>query len=534
MKKKGFTLIELLAVILILAIIAVIVTPIISKIIDEAKTQADKRSAEKFVRAAQVYYTEAQVDEEKSIFLGTNVINQLDLENTDAEGSVVVNTDGSIEMAIVIGKKCYTKTATQDIKDIQVSKDIENCAVFSSSVTISSIESKTDSIVITVDPGDSGVTMTSCKFGRTRGDYTNDGVIEGNTCTLTPLENGKKYYYEITFSDGSKRSGGMQAGTGEILKPNNGGGSSSGGLAGGDSGSGGSSGGSSDPWGGVAAPVLEGDDGQTIYTGWYLSKAKIVYWDVTNGVKCSTLEWSDNGGGAVHAMNSGCLRFYAYMEDNLSYTMILDRNLENLGIAWASSGNNASGPTTSLNRLNEITGSWKGTITPSNYTYILGGGAYVIPYGTNEYKARFITTDEIAHITKNESFNSYSSGTSDWYYLDGYALKDTDPKWQTQIATAEKESEFKWLFNYTGSCKGYGCTSETGGYGSYNLYSHGYWTSDAIAGSSTEAWIVHRSGSIKPIGWGTGLGTSCGQNGVANSCHVGLRPVVTILKSALQ
>ena len=46
MRKKGFTLIELLAVILILAIIAVIVTPIISKIIDEAKAQSDKRSAE--------------------------------------------------------------------------------------------------------------------------------------------------------------------------------------------------------------------------------------------------------------------------------------------------------------------------------------------------------------------------------------------------------------------------------------------------------------------------------------------------------
>ena len=46
MKSKGFTLIELLAVIVILAIIALIATPIILGIINDARTQARKRSAE--------------------------------------------------------------------------------------------------------------------------------------------------------------------------------------------------------------------------------------------------------------------------------------------------------------------------------------------------------------------------------------------------------------------------------------------------------------------------------------------------------
>ena len=46
MKNKGFTLIELLAVIVILAIIALIATPIILGIINDARTQARKRSAE--------------------------------------------------------------------------------------------------------------------------------------------------------------------------------------------------------------------------------------------------------------------------------------------------------------------------------------------------------------------------------------------------------------------------------------------------------------------------------------------------------
>ena len=46
MKNKGFTLIELLAVIVILAIIALIATPIILGIINDARTEAKKRSAE--------------------------------------------------------------------------------------------------------------------------------------------------------------------------------------------------------------------------------------------------------------------------------------------------------------------------------------------------------------------------------------------------------------------------------------------------------------------------------------------------------
>ena len=524
MKKKGFTLIELLAVILILAIIAVIVTPIISKIIDEAKTQADKRSAEKFVRAAQVFYTEAQVDEEKNSFLGTNVINKLDLENTDAEGAVVVNTDGSIEMAIVIGKKCYTKTATQDIKDIVVSKDIENCTVLSTSVAISTIESKTDSIVITVDPGDTGITMTSCKFGRTRGDYTNDGVIEGNTCTLTPCETGKKYYYEITFSDGSKRSGGMQAGTGEISRPNNGGGSSSGGVSGGGSGSGGSGSGGSGSGGGVAAPVLSGAYGETIYTGTYLSVVKPIFFDVTNGVQCDINAWSTNGGGGTGAMKTGCLRFYAYMEDSLSYTAILDRNTTT-AYAWGSSWDAAgSGPTVGAARLKADTDSWKGTVTPKDYVYVLGATPYVINYTTDGYHARFITSNELAHITGNESFDPHSSGMNDWYYLDGGTSASTGASWQTQIATSTQKSAYYWLYNYIVNCTNYGCYN--------NGDTYGYWTSDAIAGTNSQAWMVGGKGAV---GTRRTVGTyGNSDDTVASGGEYGIRPVVTILKSALQ
>ena len=525
MKKKGFTLIELLAVILILAIIAVIVTPIISKIIDEAKTQADKRSAEKFVRAAQVFYTESQVDEAKGNMLGTNIINQLDLENTDAEGAVVVNTDGSIEMAIVIGKKCYTKTATQDIKDIEVSKDIENCSVLSSSVAISTIESKTDSIVITTDPGDSGITIATCKFGRARGEYTADGVIEGNTCTLTPCETGKKYYYEITFSDGSKRSGGMQAGTGEIARPNNGGGSSSGNVSGGGSGSGGSGSGGSGSGGGVAAPILTEANGRTIYTGTMLANATPIYWDVTTGTKCDVVDFTANGGNTTAEMNSGCLKFWAYMEDSLSYTAVLDRGFSATEYQWASLGNNGLGPVTVLAALKEITDNWNGLVTPKNYTYVyLVGGtesAYRIPYETNGYHARLITTDEVARITRNTVFNPVSTDANGWFYLDGYASEQSGATWQTQIATASQKSAFYWLYSYLGNCENYGCNINAS-------RRYGIWTSDAVANTTEYAWIIDHTGRLA-----VDYRYYDYRGGQVISYYNGIRPVVTILKSAL-
>ena len=407
MKKKGFTLIELLAVILILAIIAVIVTPIISKIIDEAKTQADKRSAEKFVRAAQTYYVEAQVDEYKKDRLGTNIIEELDLENVDATGAVVANLDGTTEMAIVIGKKCFTKIATQEIKDIQVSKDVENCYAVSSGVAITNINSGSDSIVITLDDSDPSITITSCKFGTERGSYPNDGTIEGYTCTLAPVENGKRYYYEITFSDGSTKTGSIQAGVGDVTPSTGGtggstggnGGSGSGGSGSGNGGSGSGGSGGSDSGGsggsssggsggtGVAGSVIEEANGRTVYTGRYLPNVVQKYFNVTTGTKCDIIDFSTNGGNTANGMNSGCLKFWAYMEDDVSYTMILDRNLDNSAYAWASSGNNGVGPVTAADKLKELTDSWQGTITPKNYinVYISNGSevAYRIPYGND-------------------------------------------------------------------------------------------------------------------------------------------------------
>ena len=59
MRKNGFTLIELLAVIVILAIIALIATPIVLSIIDNTKQSSMLRSAEMYVKAAELSIAQA-------------------------------------------------------------------------------------------------------------------------------------------------------------------------------------------------------------------------------------------------------------------------------------------------------------------------------------------------------------------------------------------------------------------------------------------------------------------------------------------
>ncbi len=531
--KKGFTLIELLAVLLILAIIALIVTPIISKIIGSAKESADRRSVERYVRAAQTFYMESQVDENKKNLLGTNILDNLDLEDIEATGSIVAYPDGNVEMAIIYNGKCYTKTSTQSVKNIEVSNDTSNCAVSSSSVIVSSINSGTDSIVITLDnSADPSVTLTSCKYGTVNGEYTMDGTIEGNTCTLAPTQAGIRYYYELTFSDGSKRSGSVQGGAGTIVPSNTtGGGTSTGGNGSGSgnggsgSNNGGSGSGGSSSGGGIAAPVLTEANGRTVYDGRMVSPVQYKYFNVTTGTKCDVVDFTANGGNTSDVMSSGCLKFWAYMEDDLSYTMILDREYTTTEYQWASNQNNGLGPVTALAALKEATDSWQGTITPKNYTYVyMSNGsesAYRIPYDTDGYKARLITTDEIKRITGNTAFNPVSTGSSGWFYLDGGTSTSTGQTWQTQIATASQKSAYVWLYNYMYNCVDYGCNTNYG-------RKYGHWTSDAVAGTSNSAWVVSHKGALL-----TDYTYYDYKGGRVDTYYNGIRPVITVLKSVV-
>ena len=80
MNRKGFTLIELLAVIVILAIIALIVTPIVSNIIESARSSANARSVEGHIKNVELAIIRNAFSNEKT-----------DLEVYDVNNDVLPN-----------------------------------------------------------------------------------------------------------------------------------------------------------------------------------------------------------------------------------------------------------------------------------------------------------------------------------------------------------------------------------------------------------------------------------------------------------
>ena len=112
--KKGFTLIELLAVIIILAVIALIATPIVLNVVDNARKSANKNSVYGLIDGAKLYYIESAFDTEKQPkFDGiTNILP--DIKNSlsgkaPESGSLYINEEGNIGIAVVYDNKCYVK-----------------------------------------------------------------------------------------------------------------------------------------------------------------------------------------------------------------------------------------------------------------------------------------------------------------------------------------------------------------------------------------------------------------------------------------
>ena len=84
-------------------------------------------------------------------------------------------------------------------------------------------------------------------------------------------------------------------------------------------------------------------------------------------------------------------------------------------------------------------------------------------------------------------------------------------KKEENITMAEGTNPYKWLFNYTSSCKQYGCDYE-------RISEFGYWTSTKAG--NTQVWHIRPNGTLHA------------HNG-ANSPK-GIRPVITIPKILLQ
>ena len=123
--KKGFTLIELLSVIVILAIISLIAIPSLTKVVSNVKLKADLESVRGYINAADAYYMKAQYDSDLYDTLGTNVIDKLPVKGEKLTGSVIINTNGLVEVAIIKNNRCYKKSASS--QDIEV-LDKDECS----------------------------------------------------------------------------------------------------------------------------------------------------------------------------------------------------------------------------------------------------------------------------------------------------------------------------------------------------------------------------------------------------------------------
>lgn len=120
-KNNGFTLIELLAVVVILAVIALISTPIILNIVENAQEGAFKNTAYGLVQASKFSYTNEIIQSSDvrgltfSYIDGNEISNPigktLDYKGTRPKsGSVLINSEGQVSLAIYNGKVCAEKT----------------------------------------------------------------------------------------------------------------------------------------------------------------------------------------------------------------------------------------------------------------------------------------------------------------------------------------------------------------------------------------------------------------------------------------
>ena len=287
----------------------------------------------------------------------------------------------------------------------------------------------------------------------------------------------------------------------------------------------------------------------------------IVYLDPTDiTIECNAelAAANVNENGSPTGIKSGCMKWYAFKEDDKTYTMLLDHNttaaitwitqadyeqtgsqtvtpsevgieydgtivkLNEKGLpdgTWSSNGTNNRGPITLLNQLKDDTSNWvvAETLTDSdsypvewtantnnNYS---GNQKYTINY--NGYKARLLRAEEINVITKMEASTlSEMQGV----FFDNSCSNGCN----------KAMNIYGWLFDYTGvnvpvgttgapSCTQYGCNAG-------NNYDQSY-------------WLLEPSDTF---GFAYGVGFS----GRLHSSQVGaisggIRPVITVSKSKL-
>ena len=126
MRKKGFTLIELLAVIIILAVIALITTPIVLRLIEDAKIQAFKDTGYGLIESAKYYYMENTFDDtlaEETTFTFPESGLSFKGENPKG-GTLVLKKDGRTKLDVYNDTYCATKGFDEaEVTVVKVEKD---------------------------------------------------------------------------------------------------------------------------------------------------------------------------------------------------------------------------------------------------------------------------------------------------------------------------------------------------------------------------------------------------------------------------
>ena len=463
--KYGFTLVELLAVIVVLAIIALIATPIVMNTIKSAKKGSAERSADNYIKQV-----ETAVATER-------------LEGNILEGEYIIQSDGNL---------CPLSGCGEDDKD-KVIIAMEGNKPTSGTIKISNDQVTTDS------------TMTIGEYDVSYDETTNKYVaIKLETYSIT---------YNLTNVSGDNSNGSSITTKGvKTLKFT-------------------ANSGYSLPESVIVTGATSVWDKTTGTLT--LSKAtidvtitvvgeklpyvngEVVYFNVTTGEKCSNYAETQSKTG----VKEGCMKFYAFNDDGKdTVNLILDHNTT-AKVAWnktykndSGSITNAKGPKEVLDQLKTDTSSWKGTITPSNYTMDQTGqtsnAKYTIDYSS--YKARLITAQEIAKITGNTSWNEVT-GTSNFYF---------DTNTSSQSATCKSGNTtgcgYGWLYDRTNKeCTKYGCLNNADS----SMFGYGYWTASSFAGHSDFAWSVLYAARV--------------DSSTAHLSNHGVRPVITISKSQL-
>ena len=199
------------------------------------------------------------------------------------------------------------------------------------------------------------------------------------------------------------------------------------------------------------------------------SNGTTIYYNPETNTKCNESEAVSTTG-----TKTGCMKWYTFNDEGenaSTVNMILDHNTTAKVSSWSAS----------KTQITTDTKNWDSSLN-----------------------ARLITADEIAKITGNTNWTSTTATTSDWFYLDSNN--------QTQTEKTQGASKYAWLFDYTDNCTSYGCNIA-------DSSTYGYWTSNAVAGSSSRAWRVDGSGNLY-----------CNSVSFTN---YGIRPVITISKDII-